>query len=179
MRRRTKVLIAIAAVLLPVGAWALYWFQPWLLFTNDTIHDSLPAVATESAPSSPTPTSAPASPSDTLLARGTFISHEHHTSGTASIVRLANGKRILAIAHLNTSEGPAVKVWLTDRMVTKGGWHTFDDGKYVNLGDLKGNLGDQVYAIPDSADLSQLQSVVVWCDRFDVSFGAAQLTTIG
>ena len=178
MRLRNKVLIAIAAVLIPVVAWALYWFQPWKLFTNDTIHDALPAVATEPVPSHSAPAPATTAPTDTLLARGTFISHEHHTSGTASIVRLASGKRVLAIANLDTSEGPVVKVWLTDRKVTKNGWHVFDDGKYVNLGDLKGNLGNQVYRIPDSTDLSQLQSVVIWCDRFDVSFGAAELVPV-
>jgi hypothetical protein len=178
MRLRSKVLIAIAAVLIPVVAWALYWFQPWKLFTNDTIHDALPAVATESAPAPTTTVTPPSAGHDVLLSRGRFISHEHHTSGTASIVQLASGKRVLAIANLDTSEGPVVKVWLTDRKVTKNGWHVFDDGKYVNLGDLKGNLGNQVYRIPDSTDLSQLQSVVIWCDRFDVSFGAAELTPV-
>jgi len=82
---------------------------------------------------------------------------------------------VLAIAGLHTSEGPDVKVWLTDRHVTSGGRHSFDNGWYVNLGHLKGNLGDQLYSIPAKTDLSKIVSVDIWCDRFDVSFGAAEL----
>jgi hypothetical protein len=176
MRLRSKVLIAAAIVLLPAGGFALYWFQPWLLWANDTVHDALPAVVT-AAPSSGTSAAASA-PHDVVLSRGTFISHEHHTSGTATIVQLANGKRVLAIAKLDTSEGPAVHVWLTDQNVTKGGWHVFDDGKHVDLGDLKGNHGSLVYKIPDKVDLSTVKSVTIWCERFDVSFGAAQLAPV-
>jgi Electron transfer DM13 len=71
-------------------------------------------------------------------------------------------------------------VWLTDAPVRPGrdGWHVFDDGEYVSLGTLKGNLGNQVYPIPRSVDLSRLTSVTIWCARFDVSFGAAQLVPV-
>ena len=189
MRRRTKILLAVAAVLLPVAAFGAYWFQPWKLFTNDTVHDALPAVASVAPsgttpstagapPQSPAPSATDAAATDTLLARGSFVSHEHDTSGTVSIVRLASGKVVLAIANLDTSEGPDVHVWLTDRTVTKGGWHVFDDGWHVDLGGLKGNLGDLVYPIPAGVDLSRVRSVSIWCDRFDVSFGAAQLARV-
>ncbi len=46
---------------------------------------------------------------------------------------------------------------------------------YLDLGLIKGNLGDQVYDIPADADLSQYRSVALWCVQFSVSFGAAQL----
>jgi hypothetical protein len=164
-------------------AFALYWFQPWKLWTDHRVADALPAIATEPVPvppagdtSSTPPPRMPGGP--VLLARGSFISHEHSTHGTVSVVREPNGRRVLAIADLRTSEGPVVKVWLTDRTVTKDGWHVFDDGRYVSLGSLKGNLGNQLYSIPDSADLSVLRSVTIWCDRFDVSFGAAQLVPV-
>jgi hypothetical protein len=185
MRTRTKVLLAAATVLIPVVAFGLYWFQPWKLWTNDTVHDALPAVATQTAPApagqgapAPAGQTTSATAGDTVLATGRFISHEHHTDGTASIIRLADGKRVLAIADLDTSEGPDVHVWLTDRTVTKGGWHVFDDGKHIDLGELKGNHGDLLYRIPDTADLSTIRSVSIWCARFDVSFGAAQLKPV-
>ena len=71
-------------------------------------------------------------------------------------------------------------VWLTDAPVLHGsrGWHVFDDGRHVDLGSLKGNLGNQLYRIPARADLARLTSVSIWCDRFDVSFGAAQLVPV-
>ena len=45
----------------------------------------------------------------------------------------------------------------------------------VSLGKLKGNQGNQNYEIPATVDLAKLSSVSLWCDRFDVSFGAAEL----
>ena len=62
--------------------------------------------------------------------------------------------------------------------MTKDGWHVYDDGRYVDLGGLKGNIGNQLYPIPDTANLAVLRSVTIWCDRFDVSFGAAQLDPV-
>ena len=56
------------------------------------------------------------------------------------------------------------------------GWFVFDDGEYVDLGSLKGNKGSQNYAIPADVDLADLTSVAIWCDRFSVSFGAAELS---
>jgi hypothetical protein len=46
-------------------------------------------------------------------------------------------------------------------------------------GKVKGNVGNVVYPIPEDVDLSRLTSVTIWCDRFDVSFGAAQLVRSG
>jgi hypothetical protein len=176
---RRTILICIGLVVALAAAFALYWFQPWKLWTNDRVNDALPAVATQPVPVGKAADASPVRGKPVLLSRGTFISHEHSTRGTVSVVRQADGHRVLAIADLHTSEGPVVKVWLTDRVVTKDGWHVFDDGAHVNLGGLKGNLGNQLYPIPDSADLSTLRSVTIWCDRFDVSFGAAELVPVG
>lgn len=183
MTRRRRLLLG-ASVVVTLGlAFGLYWFQPWKLFIDHRVDEALPAVATEpvaEATATPAATAAAteqaaARAQPVLLSRGTFVSHEHSTSGTVSVIRQPDGSRVLAIANLRTSDGPVVKVWLTDQRVTKDGWHVFDDGRYVNLGGLKGNLGNQLYRIPDKADLTVLRSVTIWCDRFDVSFGAAQL----
>ena len=63
---------------------------------------------------------------------------------------------------------------ILDKM-NNDGWRVFDDGAYVDLGSLKGNKGNQNYPIPADVDLSDLTSLSIWCDRFDVSFGAAEL----
>jgi hypothetical protein len=178
-RRRTILISAGVVVALGV-AFGLYWFQPWKLFIDHRVNEALPAVATEPvsvAVADPTRTRG-ARRQPVLLERGEFISHEHSTSGTVSVIRQPDGSRVLAIADLRTSDGPVVKVWLTDQQVTKDGWHVFDDGRYVDLGGLKGNLGNQLYPIPDGADLTALHSVTIWCDRFDVSFGAAELDPV-
>ncbi|SCL13618.1 Electron transfer DM13 [Micromonospora inyonensis] len=71
-------------------------------------------------------------------------------------------------------------MWLTDRPVRTGvaAWRVFDDGRWVELGRLKGNRGDQAYRIPAGTDLTGLTSVSVWCKRFAVSFGAAPLEAV-
>jgi hypothetical protein len=60
-------------------------------------------------------------------------------------------------------------------IASSDGWHVFDDGQYRSLGSLKGNHGNQNYPIPDTVDLDEFRSVAIWCDRFNVSSGAAEL----
>ncbi|MGE5828538.1 MAG: DM13 domain-containing protein, partial [Micromonosporaceae bacterium] len=98
--------------------------------------------------------------------------------GTAQLIRLPTGRYQLILRDLSTSDGPDLRVWLTDQEVRPGaeGWRVFDDGRYVELGRLKGNHGTQVYDVPADLDISQYRSVSIWCQRFSVSFGAAALT---
>ncbi|MGW5686541.1 DM13 domain-containing protein [Nonomuraea sp. NPDC003754] len=187
--------IAVAVVL---GV-AMYLFQPWRLFTTVEVDEPFPeAAVTSSAPPSqdrPSPDrsspdrSSPGRPSPgaggvpaataaatTILMSGNFVTHEHKTSGVAKVLRLPDGSRVLRIERLATSDGPDLRVWLSDQPVTDS-WHNFDDGRYVELGHLKGNKGNANYAIPADTDLGSLTSVSIWCKRFSVSFGAAALTT--
>ena len=112
-----------------------------------------------------------------MLARGGFISHDHDSTGMISVLRLPDGSRVLRLEDLRTSNGPLLKVWLSDTAVIEGvaGWRDFDDSRHVDLGGLKGNIGSSYYPIPADVDLAALPSVSIWCDRFDVSFVAATL----
>ena len=116
-------------------------------------------------------------PKRTVTAEGTFISHEHSTAGKARIITLEDGSRVLRLVGLDADNGPDLKVWLAAAPVIEGrdGWFVFDDDQYLSLGALKGNKGNQNYPIPDDADISDLTSVTIWCERFSVSFGAAEL----
>ncbi|WP_236245818.1 DM13 domain-containing protein [Streptomyces sp. CC210A] len=183
------VVMGVAVVALVALGFGLYWFQPWKLATDETVDEALPgAVVTApaepgapAAPSAEPSAQAPASPSPEAgpqtLATGTFITHEHGTTGTVSVLRLPDGSQVLRLEDLDTSNGPDLHVWVTDAPVIEGkaGWGVFDDGAYVDLGKLKGNKGDQNYALPAGFDLDAYGSVSIWCDRFDVSFGAAEL----
>jgi hypothetical protein len=184
---RTPLAWLVVGVVAAAGAFGLYWFQPWKLVTDHEVAEALstlgpsPVDEPESEPESGGRRSAPAVPSAgpaaVLLRQGDFLTHEHETSGTARIVRRADGSRRLELVGLSTSDGPDLRVWLTDQPVRAGraGWHVFDDGEWVELGRLKGNRGDQAYDIPDEVDLGQYRSVSIWCKRFSVSFGAAAL----
>jgi hypothetical protein len=183
---RSPLAWALAVLLVAVAAVGLWWFAPWKLVTDEVVDEALPAVATP-APSEPSEPSAPSAPTtappsapaqNRTVAAGTFVSHEHETRGTAEIVRLAGGGHQLVLRGLDTSNGPDLRVWLTDQAVVEGtsGWRVFDDGHWVEVAKLKGNRGDQVYDLPADLDLAKARSVTIWCKRFSVSFGAAELT---
>lgn len=173
--RRPLVVALVVIVGLGTAA-ALTVFEPWRAFTNTTVEDSLPSAA----PAATVPASAgsPAAPTTTVLARGELITHEHETTGSVAVLRLPDGSRVLRFENLDTSDGPDLRVWLADAPVIEGasGWQVFDDGKYVELGKLKGNKGNQNYPVPADVDLETLTSVSIWCARFHVSFGAAELS---
>ena len=173
-RRSTWVLAAVALVAAVVGAAV---FQPWKLVVDQVVQEAPPTVAAPAAP--PARPAAPAGP--TVLARGSLISHEHDSSGTVVVLRLADGSRVLRLEDLRTSNGPLLEVWLADAPVVEGtaGWRVFDDGRHVSLGELKGNVGSSNYPIPPDVDLAALSSVSIWCARFHVSFAAAALRPVG
>jgi Electron transfer DM13 len=167
------VLTAAAAVLAVV----LALFEPWKLWVDRTVHEPPPAAGRPSGPTGVASSTAPANP--VVLASGTFVSHEHTTTGTARVLRTPDGARYLRLDDLDTSNGPLLKVWLSDAPVVAGttGWRLFDRGRHADLGPLKGNKGSQNYPLPADLDLTGYRSVTIWCARFHVSFGAATLTT--
>ncbi|WP_099020600.1 DM13 domain-containing protein [Mycolicibacterium palauense] len=163
--------VVVVVVAAAVGA---YWFQPWKLFTNTTVDEPLPAsVAGPSAAD-------PGLQGPVVLSQGEFVGQEHDTSGTAQLLRLPDDSMLVRIDDLDTSDGPELKVWLTDAPVTPGTGRAgvFDDGRWVDLGALKGNRGSANYPVPAGTDVTGLDSVSIWCDRFNVSFGAAELVPV-
>jgi hypothetical protein len=166
-RRLIWIIVAAGAVVAVVGALV---FEPWKLFIDQHVDDAPPAVAAGPAGGPPT--------NQVVLARGHLISHEHQSSGSVVVYGLPDGSRVLRIEDLRTSNGPALHVWLADAPVVEGsaGWYVFDDGRYVDLGELKGNIGSSNYLIPPDVDLAALPSVSIWCARFHVSFAAARLS---
>ncbi|PZF87505.1 DM13 domain-containing protein [Micromonospora deserti] len=172
---RAPLTWVVVVVLAAGSALALWWFQPWKLVTDTEVAETLSAVepTTPAVPDA----SATAAAGVALVSHGDFVTHEHDTSGTARVVRLPDGRHRLELVGLATSNGPDLRVWLTDQPVRQGtaGWRVFDDGRWVELGRLKGNRGDQGYDIPADVDLTGLTSVSIWCKRFAVSFGAAPL----
>ncbi|OLT06992.1 hypothetical protein BJF90_15180 [Pseudonocardia sp. CNS-004] len=171
------ILIAAGAVLAVV---ALALFQPWKLVIDERVAEAAPAAAA-AAPVVPHAPDAPAAPAEpVVVARGELISHEHDSSGSVVVVELPDGSRVLRLEELDTSNGPDLHVWITDAPVLEGrdGWGVFDDGRFVDLGELKGNIGSSNYPLPPEIDLAELSSVTVWCARFAVSFAAADLEPV-
>jgi electron transfer DM13 len=148
-------------VLLAVGS-AWYAFRPERLFINQKVNEQFPtAQASSSAPAK--------------LASGEFHSGAHETKGIATVFQSGEGKRILRLTDFATSNGPDVRVYLVAAPDAKDS-ETVKNAGFIELGTLKGNIGDQNYDVPANADLAKYRAVTIWCARFAVNFGTAPLT---
>jgi hypothetical protein len=170
--RRLLIWVGVPVALIGLGV-GLALFEPWRAFTSSRVDEPIPVAAPVSTTASATATST-APPQPEILAEGAFVSQEHDTSGTARVLELPDGSRVLRLEGFSTSDGPDVHVWLSDA-AAGGDWHSYDDGRFVALGEIKATDGNHNYAIPADADLTGLQSAVIWCDRFNVAFGSAAL----
>jgi hypothetical protein len=162
-RRRRSIIIAASVAVVGV-VW--YLFRPELLFVNKTVNESFPASAGAAM-------SGGAAQQSTLAA-GEFRGLAHDTKGTATIYEVAGGKRVLRLTGFETSNGPDVHVLLVAADDAKDD-ATVKDAGYIDLGSLKGNVGDQNYDIPADANLANYRACTIWCNRFSVNFGTAPL----
>lgn len=153
--------LSVALVLLLVVGSAWYAFRPERLFINQKVNEQFP-------------TATAASMAPTKLATGEFHSGAHETKGTATVLQLGEGKRTLRLTNFATSNGPDVRVYLVAAADAKDN-DTVKQAGYIELGQLKGNLGDQNYDIPANVDLAKYRAVTIWCARFAVNFGTAPL----
>jgi hypothetical protein len=89
-------------------------------------------------------------------------------SGVATVVQQPGGRRLLTFSRFDVDPGVDVDVYL----VPADGSDVSDR---VELGSLKGNVGDQQYEIPAEADLNRYATVVLWCNPFTVRIAVAPL----
>lgn len=107
-------------------------------------------------------------------AAGSFIDRSHPTEGTAQVLGDGSGQRFLRFEDFRTDNGPDLNVYLSAAPPDAPAGDFDDD--FVDLGDLKGNVGSQNYEIPAGLDLDHYSTVAIWCVRFGVVFGTAELT---
>jgi len=105
------------------------------------------------------------------LSSGQFVGLAHGASGTAAVVELGSGGRVLTFTDLDTDNGPDLRVYLVAGPVSGDG----DVSDFVDLGGLKGNKGTQQYEIPAGTDTDRYSTVVIWCRAFTISFAKAEL----
>lgn len=191
---------AVGAVV--VGYLAFAVFGVHTLFIDDEVNEDIPVFASGAGASGmpsdamtdeevddmnqamqdeQTPTEAPVdedmpmddAPEIVVEAAGTFIDRSHPAVGVAEVLGDGTGQRFLRFEDFATDNGPDLNVYLStaDPDAPAG---EFDD-EFIDLGDLKGNIGPQNYEIPADVDLSRFKTVVIWCVRFGVAFGAAEL----
>jgi len=162
MRRRNWIV-----GLVVLGAIGWYLFRPELLFVNKRVNESLTAQAPAQA--------AGTDVVPVAVLAGSFHSVAHETKGRATVHRLSDDTRVLRLTEFATSNGPDVRVYLV-AAADAADDATVKQAGFVELGKLKGNQGDQNYAIPSDLDLDKYRAVTIWCRRFGVNFGTAPLT---
>lgn len=170
-RRFLWILAGVAAVATVV---ILVWFQPQKLLMDDSTDEAVPGVVAggdadpemEGIPDK-TPPAEPEGPKE--LATGTFANLDHEASGRAILLETADGTRYLRFEDFEVENGPDLRVYLSD--ASDGSYST----TFVDLGALKGNIGDQNYEIPDDIDITVYNSAVIWCRRFSSGFAVAEV----
>lgn len=149
VRLTKRLLLATMIVVVPVAAIAYWLASP--LFIN--------VVVAEAAPTQPK-----------VLLLGSFANADdfHTAEGAAKVVQTGT-ERVLRLENFKVRNGPDLFVYLSvERDVSKG---------FVDLGRLKGNIGDQNYNIPPDTDFSKYKVLVIWCRAFTTPFGYAELRT--
>jgi hypothetical protein len=188
-RKVTIGALVAAAVLLPLGAWLAFgYFEVQKIWVDETVDEELttfvdaPASTTSSPDDAPTTVTAPAGPAESAppttasprtpvrIATGSFTGVEgHRVAGAANLIANPDGSHLLQFPDLDAENGPDLFVWLR-----AGG----EGGEILDLGMLKGNIGNQEYVIPADVDVSSFDTAVIWCRRFSVGFGEAPLTPV-
>lgn len=157
MKPWMKIAIPVAVV----AAFLLWYaFRPERLVVNRQVNE---AMMTTPGDSSPQP-----------LESGQFYSILHPTAGTATIYRMGDGSRVLRFTSFTTSNGPDVHVYMVAADDAKDA-AAVERAGFIDLGVIKGNIGDQNYTLGNDLDLAKYRAVSIWCKRFSVNFGAAAL----
>jgi hypothetical protein len=117
----------------------------------------------------------PVSANPAVLVQGQFQDADsfHQGSGLAAIYPLPDGGHVLRFENFETTNGPDLHVLLA-KHPAPASRDQLDEG-YIDLGSLKGNIGNQNYEIPAGTDLSEYNSIVIYCMPFHVIFSTATL----
>ena len=150
-----KIAIPALAVVLFL-AW--YIFRPEGFFINRRVQEEMPAGSSKAQ----------------AIESGAFYGIAHPTEGTATIYRMGDSTLILRFTNFKSTNGPTVHVYLVAADDAKDS-KSVRRANIIDLGPIKGNIGDQNYALGADVDLSKYRAVSIWCKRFSLNFGAASL----
>ena len=202
MFTRKRIIIAVIVVV-GIPGLALAWWLLSPLFINTTVDEGFPLASNAVIPADMTMAEAEeimveaasqfnnydervpkemAMPDDAMtmapsvekLRAGSFRDADsfHKGSGTATIFRSSDGQNVLRLEDFRVTNGPDLRVLLAPNPDPQG---RNDVEGYIELGKLKGNMGNQNYFLPDGEDGSGYGSVVIYCRPFQVIFSVATL----
>jgi hypothetical protein len=174
-----RVLLLAAVIIAALIAITLVWFQPQKLFIDESVNEAAPGAMAEDEKAmakdddSKMKDDSMAKDDAMMSFAGSFRSIDHETTGSISLSKAPDWHYYVRLEDFSTENGPDLFVYLSSAPATAEGRDFVED--FVDLGALKGNIGNQNYVVPDDTDLSKYRSVVIWCRRFTSPFGAAPL----
>ncbi len=166
MHRNVKRVIIVSVIAI-VGGLAYYLGSP--LFLNTIVNESSP-VQLDRENEINLPEEALGIEIRGVLISGSFVGADdfHSSSGEALLIRSDSGELFLRFENFEVRNGPDLYVYLA-RSTDIG------DG-FVNLGRLTGNIGDQNYQVSSDVEISEFNTVLIWCRAFVVLFGSAEMS---
>lgn len=202
MFTRKRIIIA-AVVIIGIPGLAVAWWLLSPLFISQTVDEEFPLASNAVIPADMTMAEAEeimveaasqfnnydervptemAMPADAMkmdasvvkVKSGSFRDADsfHKGSGTAAIYRSPDGQNVLRLEDFRVTNGPDLRVLLVPNPDPQG---RDDVEGYIELGELKGNMGNQNYFLPEGEDGSGYGSVVIYCRPFHVVFSVATL----
>lgn len=152
-----KFLVFIAIIFILAAGW--YLASP--LFIDKTVDEDLPLVMMTKEEND----------ESVAILKGSFTDADnfHKGSGEAQVYKLPDGTQLLRFENFTVTNGPDLRVLLA----VDG-----DPANAIELGKLKGNIGDQNYDIPSDTDISTFNSVLIYCKPFQVIFSTATLSQL-
>ncbi|MBM3940287.1 MAG: DM13 domain-containing protein [SAR202 cluster bacterium] len=169
-----------AAVAVGAPLLVLAWWLGSPLFLDKTVDEEFHIVAS-GAPAAGEPQPAnDAMVGATPVLAGVFRDADsfHKGSGTATVYRLADGSHLLRLEDFDVTNGPDLFVYLSGHADPMSSSEVTNLG-FFNLGDLKGNLGNQNYPIRDDLSVADYRSIVIYCRQFSIVFAVAPLHPSG
>ncbi len=199
----SSLLLKVTIVTLVAGCvtWLLLgFFGVQALFMDRTVNEEVPLLvaplevppsSSTTTPQTPTAsndiihaTSTPALPppiAARLLAQGSFQEGDRtYTIHGKATVSEQDGIRTLALTDFDVTNGPDLFVYIVSAQDVQNETvkNAVREKRFMNLGGLKGNRGNQTYLIPPEVTLDDQSVISIWCRRFFRNFGSADLRLI-
>jgi hypothetical protein len=134
---------------------------------NNSVNESMDQIPQQQQQTQNTITTASTLRTGSFVGVGDGI---HNAEGEAKVIPFQNeNSNILRLENLRVTNGPDLYVYLaTDKTASD----------FVNVGKLKANNGNQNYDIPAGTDLTNYDTVLIWCRPFSILFGSAELSSV-
>ena len=156
-------LIAFVIIIIIVGAGIAWILISPLFLEGETLDEELPDTSDVV--------------NITTISQGELqrISSTHHGSGIVQLVKNNElGNYSIFFRDVVISNGPGLVVYLTNK--DKG---FTEDDKHADLGDLRAQIGNFSMDVPEGVDPTEYNTLIVWCEPFDVLFTYATLNSPG